>query len=109
MIQTIITTIISFIVSGLLGYCVSLIKNYRGQIIANKEKEQLQNVALRSLLKSQLTNTFFVYNETKSIPDYVYANFLSMLKVYESLGGNGFIHNIAKKMENWEIIKTDIM
>lgn len=109
MIQTIITTSISFIVSGLLGYCVSLIKNYKRQIIANKENEQLQNVALRSLLKSQLTNTFFVYNETKSIPDYVYANFLSMLKVYESLGGNGFIHNIAKKMENWEIIKTDIM
>jgi hypothetical protein len=32
-----------------------------------------------------------------------------MLKVYESFGGNGFIHTLAKKMENWEIIKTDIL
>ena len=109
MIQTIISTVITFLVSGILGYCVSAIKNYKNQLRNNKKNEQLQNIALKSLLKGQLTNTYFVYNEMKEIPDYVYANFLSMLKVYENLGGNGFIHTIAQKMENWEIIKTDIM
>ena len=109
MTQLIIGTIITFIVSSVLGYCVSILKNTRSQLKEKKQNENLQNVALRTLLKSQLTNTYFVYNEIKEIPDYVYANFLDMLKVYESLGGNGFIHTIAKKMEEWKITKTDIM
>lgn len=109
MTQLIIGTIITFIVSSVLGYCVSILKNTRSQLKEKKQNENLQNVALRTLLKSQLTNTYFVYNEIKEIPDYVYANFLDMLKVYESLGGNGFIHTIAKKMEVWDITKTDIL
>ena len=109
MTQLIIGTIITFIVSSVLGYCVSILKNTRSQLKEKKQNENLQNVALRTLLKSQLTNTYFVYNEIQKIPDYVYANFLDMLKVYESLGGNGFIHTIAKKMEEWKITKTDIM
>ena len=69
----------------------------------------MQNVALQTLLKSQLTNVYFVYNELKQVPDYVYQNFLDMLVVYETLGGNSYIHTIAKKMEDWEIAKTDIL
>ena len=45
----------------------------------------------------------------KKIPDYVYENFLDTLKVYETLGGNSYIHTIARKMEQWEITKTDIL
>lgn len=109
MIHTIIGTIITFVVSSILGYCVSLIKNYKKELKDKKENENIQNVALKSLLKGNLTNTYFVYNELKEIPDYVYANFLDMLSVYEGLGGNGFIHNIASKMEKWDIKKTDIL
>lgn len=107
--QTIINTIVTFIISSILGYCVSVIKNYKSKLKNKEENEKLQNIALQTLLKSQLTNTYFVYGELKSIPDYVYQNFLDMLQVYESLGGNGFIHTLAKKMENWEITKTDIL
>lgn len=109
MINIVISTVITFIVSSILGYCISVIKNTKNQLKEKKQNENMQNVALRTLLKSQLTNTYFVYNEIQKIPDYVYANFLDMLKVYESLGGNGFIHTIAKKMEEWKITKTDIM
>lgn len=109
MTQTIIGTAITFIISSILGYCVSVIKNYKSKLNAKVENESLQNIALQTLLKSQLTNTYFVYNELKEIPDYVYQNFLDMLKVYESLGGNSYIHTIAKKMEMWEIVKTDIL
>ena len=66
MIQTIITTIITFIISSLLGYCLSLINNYKNKIKETKTNEQVQNVALRTLLKSQLTNTYFVYNRLMS-------------------------------------------
>ena len=109
MTHTIINTTITFIISSILGYCVSVIKNYKKKLKDKTENEQVQNLALQALLKSQLTNTYFVYSELKKIPDYAYQNFLDLLKVYESLGGNGFIHTIAKKMETWEITKTGIL
>lgn len=109
MINTIINTLITIIVSGVLGYCISVIKNYKKKLEDNKKNSNLQNMALLTLLKGNLTNTYFVYSELKQIPDYAYQNFLDTLAVYEGLGGDGFIHNIAKKMEEWEILKTDIL
>jgi len=107
--HTIINTSVTFVVSSILGYCVSVIKNYKKKIKDKEQKEDVQNMALQALLKGQLTNVYFVYSELKQIPDYAYQNFLDMLKVYEDLEGNGFIHSIARKMENWEIVKTDIL
>lgn len=109
MTHTIMNTIITFVISGLLGYSVSVIKNYKNKLKQKTENEKLQNIALQALLKSQLTNIYFVYNEMKQIPDYAYQNFLDMLQVYESLDGDGFIHTIARKMESWDITKTDIL
>lgn len=109
MVQTIITTIITFVLSTILGYCVSLIRNYKKKLEEKQKNENIQNIALVTLLKGNLTNTYFVYNELKQIPDYAYQNFLDTLEVYEGLGGDGFIHNIAKKMEDWEVVKTDIL
>lgn len=109
MINTIINTLITIIVSGVLGYCVSVIKNYKKKLEDNRKNENLQTMALLTLLKGNLTNTYFVYSELKQIPDYAYQSFLDTLAVYESLGGNGFVHTIAAKMQEWEIIKTDVL
>ena len=109
MIHTIITVSISTITGSVIGYLISVLKKYKEKLKQKTENESLQNTALQALLKGQLTNIYFVYNELKKIPDYAYQNFLDMLKVYESLGGDGFIHTIAKKMETWEITKTDIL
>ena len=109
MVQTAITTIITFVLSSILGYCVSLMRNYKKKLEEKQKSENIQNIALLTLLKGNLTNTYFVYNELKQIPDYVYQNFLDTLSVYEGLGGDGFIHTISKKMEEWEIVKTDIL
>lgn len=96
--STALNTIISFIVGGTLTWVVS----YR-------KKLKLQNTALLNLLKNQLTEIYYKYDQEKAIPDYVYCNFLDMLEVYENLDGNSYIHTIAKKMESWDIIKTDIL
>lgn len=109
MAEKIVSTIITFIISGSLGYFVSVAKGYKEKLQKKKDNEDLQNQALLTLLKNNLTSTYFIYNEVQQIPDYVYQNFLDELKVYESLGGNGFIHKIANKMESWEIVKTDIL
>lgn len=109
MLHTIISTSITFVVSSILGYCVSVIRNYKNELKKEKENEKIQNSALKSLLKSNLTNVYFVYSELKEIPDYVYENFLDMLVVYEKLGGNGFVHTLADKMKSWKITKTDVL
>lgn len=109
MLENVLKAVINYVVPLILGYCISRIRAYKEKIKKIKQNENIQNIALRTLLKNQLTNTYFVYGELKKIPDYVYENYLDMLKVYESLGGNGFIHSIAKKMEDWEIVKTDIL
>jgi len=100
--QTIINTILTFVVSGVLGYCLSVIKNH-------KSKTNATNNALKILLQNNLTNTYFVYSIDKKIPDYVFKNWLNMLKEYKGLGGNDFVDTLAHKMENWDITHTDIL
>ena len=105
----VVLTIIGIITTGSCGYLSAKLKEFKSKVKEKEENENIQNVAIRTILKSQLTKTYFVYSELKQIPDYVYQDFLDMLKVYESFGGNGFVHTLARKMENWEIIKTDIL
>lgn len=105
----VVLTIVGIVTTGSCGYLSAKVKEFKNKIKDKEKSENMQNVALQTLLKSQLTNTYFVYNELKTIPDYVYQNFLDMLSVYESLGGNSYIHTIARKMEQWEITKTDIL
>lgn len=107
--HTIINTAITFVVSSILGYCVSVIKGYKKKIKEKSKNENVQNMALLTLLQSQLTNTYFVYSELKQIPDYMFRNWINLLKVYESLGGNDYVHTLEKKMQTWEITKTDVL
>ena len=105
----VVLTIVGIVTTGSCGYLSAKLKEFKNKMKSKEENENIQNVAIRTILKSQLTKTYFVYSELKQIPDYVYQDFLDMLKVYESFGGNGFVHTLARKMENWEIIKTDIL
>ena len=109
MIEKIITTIITFLLTTMLGYCISSIKNYKEKAKKSKDNEEIQNQALLTLLQNSLTNTFFVYANIGEIPDYVYKNWLNLLKAYESLDGDDYIHTLAKKMAQWKIVKTDIL
>lgn len=100
--EPIIIKIINYFIPIILGYCISVIKNYNKKTKAN-------NSALKIMLQSNLTNTYFVYSTKKKIPDYVYKNWLNMLDEYEKLDGDDYIHTLSKKMELWEIVRTDIL
>ena len=107
--ETVVKTSISFIVTGVLGYLLSQIKNYRRKL---KEKDMESNLlkdALMTLFQNNLTNTYWVYENTKNIPDYVYKNWLNSLAIYEKLGGNDYVHVLAEKMKSWQFSKTDIL
>lgn len=98
MTEQIIKSIINFAVPVLLGYAVASIKGRRS----------IKN-AIKIMLQNNLSNTFYVYDDRKQIPDYIYKNWLSMLKEYENLGGDDYIHTLADKMKLWDIVRTDIL
>lgn len=102
MTKEIIDTILKFVLTGALGYSVSLIKGF-------KKKASATNNALKIMLQNNLTNTYFVYSTKKKIPDYIYRNWLNMLEEYENLKGDDYIHTLADRMKSWEIVRTDIL
>ena len=109
MVTTIISTAITFVVSSILGYCVSAIKNYKQKLNNKNENEDVQNKALLFLLQAQLTNTYFVYNEMGEISDYVLRNWLNLFKIYKKLGGNDYVDTLKQKMDSWVVVQTDIL
>lgn len=109
MTQLIINTAITFIISSILGYCVSVIKIYKKKLKEKDEESKLLKEALMTMFQSNLTNTYYVYENQKEIPDYVYKNWCNSKKIYEKLGGNDYIHVLADKMSNWDFQKTDIL
>lgn len=100
--ESIIIKVINCFVPIVLGFCVGVIKNY-------SKKTKATNKALKIMLQSNLTNTYFVYSDKKIISDYVYRNWRNMFKEYKELGGNEYIDTLAEKMESWEIVRTDIL
>ena len=109
MIQAIINTVITGIVSALLGYCISLVKNYKKKLEEKEEEGKMLKEAMMTMLQSNLTNTYYVYENMEQIPDYVYKNWLNSLAIYEKLGGDDYIHVLAEKMKKWDFSKTDIL
>ena len=109
MVETILKTAISVIVSGALGFCLSKIKDYKRMIKTKEQEKDLLKEAILTMLQSNLTNTDYVYEELGKIPDYVYKNWLNLKKAYEDLGGNEYIHVLDEKMKHWNFEKTDIL
>jgi hypothetical protein len=109
MFDKIISTIITFVVSGALGYCVKVIKEYKSKKEQCDKNNEVQNQALVMMLQSSLTNTYFAYEKLGEMPDYVYKNWINLLKAYERLGGDDYIHVLAEKMKSWKLVKTDIL
>ena len=81
MIETIIKTSISVVVSGALGYCISKIKSYKKTIKTKEQEKDLLKEAMMITLQGTLTNTYYVYEEIGKIPDYVYRNWLNQKEI----------------------------
>jgi len=109
MVETIINSVIGVIVSGVVGYLIGALRNYKKRLQEREIEAKVIKDALKTLLQSNLTNTYFAYENIGKIPDYVYRNWLNELKMYEQLGGNDYIHTLSDKMKHWDITVTDIL
>lgn len=93
MLDSAIGTAISFIVSGALGYAISLIKTYRG-------RDKNQDEALRCLLRSAITSKYYIYKDLGKIPHYEKENLNYLAKCYFAMGGNSYVAEIMKEINN---------
>lgn len=109
MIEIVMKTVVSLIISGVFGYLIGRIKNYKKKLKNKQDESDMLKVAMMTILQSNLTNTYFAYEKIKEIPDYIYRNWLNSLAIYEKLGGNDYVHVLAEKMKKWDFVKTDIL
>ena len=89
--NTILTTVLSTITGLIIGYLTKLLKSY-------KDRDNVQNRALRNILKSNLLNQYYVYSEIGCVPKNIKETWYDMFESYIELGGNSFIkHDIEPK------------
>lgn len=98
------------VILQIIGYFIPLIIGFAlRHFLQYFKKEKLEQKALMNLLQNNLTNTYFVYEKFGEIPDYVYRNWINQLVIYEKLGGDDYVHEIAIRMKELRIIKTNII
>ncbi len=109
MIETILKTSISVIVSGALGFCLSKIKDYKKKLKEKDDEKELSKEAMMIILQGSITNTFYVYDEIGEIPDYVLKGWYNQKTIYEKLGGDDYVHVLEEKIKDLKIKKTGVL
>lgn len=94
----VILTIVGFVVTGVLGYFVGKVKEY-------KKKDTRQEEALKCLLRSNITSKYYVYSELKEIPYYEKENIDKMFEQYKNMGCNSYVDTIVKEINELPIKK----
>lgn len=93
-----ILTIVSFSITGALGFMIARLKNYK-----NRDKNQEE--ALKCLLRSNITSKYYVYTELKEIPLYEKENIDYMFEQYDKMGGNSYVEGLVKEINALPIKK----
>ena len=85
-----IGTSVGFITTGVLGYLVAKLKDY-------KKRDTNQEEALKCLLRSNITSKYYVYSELKEIPLYEKENINYMYEQYKSMNGNSYVSGLVEE------------
>lgn len=59
---------------------------------------------LRCLLRNEMLHIYYRHQETKTMRQYEYENFIFLYKAYKALRGNSFIDKIYKEIETWKVV-----
>ena len=93
-----VLTIVSFSITGLLGFMIARLKDY-------KKRDKNQEEALKCLLRSNITSKYYVYTELKAIPLYEKENIDYMFEQYDKMGGNSYVEGLVKEINELPIKK----
>jgi hypothetical protein len=93
-----VLTIVSFSITGILGFMIARLKDY-------KKRDKNQEEALKCLLRSNITSKYYVYTELKAIPLYEKENIDYMFEQYDKMGGNSYVEGLVKEINRLPIKK----
>ena len=93
-----VLTIVSFSITGILGFMIARLKDY-------KKRDKNQEEALKCLLRSNITSKYYVYTELKEIPLYEKENIDYMFEQYDRMGGNSYVEGLVKEINALPIKK----
>ena len=93
-----VLTIVSFSITGTLGFMIARLKDY-------KKRDKNQEEALKCLLRSNITSKYYVYTELKEIPLYEKENIDYMFEQYDKMGGNSYVEGLVKEINALPIKK----
>lgn len=96
MLNTIITCVITFLVTSIMGYLLGVARSY-------KTRDKKQEEALKCLLRSNITSKYYVYSEIGEVPRYERENVNYMWEQYTSMGGNSYVGTIMKEFNSLPI------
>ena len=105
----VVTTFVIPIVTYFVGKYKRKNKEQDEQIKELIKDDEITKEALKILLQSNLTNQFFVYEQTGEIKDYQLKSWLNQLNAYEKLDGNDYVHELDRRIKKMKITKTDIL
>lgn len=94
----VVLTIVGFVVTGFFGYLTAKLKSYR-------TKDEVQQEALKCLLRSTITSKYYVYSQLGEIPYYEKENINYLFKQYENMNGNSYVKEIVDEMNNLPVKK----
>ena len=89
---------VGFITTGVLGYLVAKLKDY-------KKRDTSQEEALKCLLRSNITSKYYAYTELGCIPEYEKETVNCLAECYFSMSGNSYIKTIIKEINMLPIKK----
>ena len=96
MLNTIITCVITFLVTSIMGYLLGVARSY-------KTRDKKQEEALKCLLRSNITSKYYVYSEIGEVPRYERENVNYMWEQYNSMGGNIYVGTIMREFNSLPI------
>lgn len=85
---------------ALIGEIVALISAITPMIISNRK---ISN-GTKCQLRSEMLRIYYHHQETKTIRQYEYENFVMLYEAYKALKGNSFIDKIYGEVKTWEIV-----
>lgn len=62
-----------------------------------------QKNAIQSLLRSEMVKVYYRYRENKRLPYYTKTAWYEDYEAYTKLGGNSFIKDLKKEIDDWEV------
>jgi hypothetical protein len=84
----------------LIGEIVALIGVITPMVISNRK---ISN-GTKCQLRSEMLRIYYHHQETKTIRQYEYENFVMLYEAYKALKGNSFIDKIYGEVKTWEIV-----